>query len=60
MSPSHYVSTASVFIVSKLRSLYGNNVNGSPGVRPVINVRADVALTGSGTTSDPFKVVGAS
>ena len=31
-----------------------------PGVRPVINLRADVSLTGSGTTSDPFKVAGAS
>ena len=27
------------------------------GVRPVINLRSDVSLTGSGTTSDPFKVV---
>ena len=27
------------------------------GVRPVINIRADVQITGSGTTSDPFKVV---
>ena len=30
-----------------------------PGVRPVINIRADIQLTGSGTISDPFKVVGA-
>ena len=30
------------------------------GVRPVINLRSDVSLTGSGTVSDPFKVVGAS
>ena len=29
-----------------------------PGVRPVINIRADIQLTGSGTISDPFKVVG--
>ena len=35
-------------------------VSSSAGVRPVINLRADVSLTGSGTTSDPFKVVGAS
>ena len=26
------------------------------GVRPVINLRADISLIGSGTTSDPFKV----
>ena len=30
------------------------------GIRPVINIRADVELTGSGTTSAPFKIVGAS
>ena len=30
------------------------------GVRPVINLKSDVQLTGSGTTTDPFKVVGAS
>ena len=35
-------------------------VNGTLGVRPVINLRANVSLTGAGTTTDPFKVVGAS
>ena len=30
------------------------------GVRPVINIRANVEISGLGTTSDPFKVVGAS
>ena len=30
------------------------------GLRPVINLKADVQITGSGTVSDPFKVVGAS
>ena len=30
------------------------------GVRPVINLRSDLPLSGSGTTGDPFKVVGAS
>ena len=36
------------------------DTDGMRGVRPVINIRADVSLTGSGTTSDPFKVAGAS
>ena len=31
-------------------------VNYAFGVRPVINLRADVTLTGSGTTSDPYLV----
>ena len=30
------------------------------GVRPVINIKTDVPITGSGTTTDPFRVVGAS
>ena len=29
-------------------------------MRPVINLRSDILLTGSGTATDPFKVVGAS
>ena len=29
------------------------------GVRPVINIRADIQLTGTGTQNNPFKVVGA-
>ena len=33
---------------------------GEPGVRPVINLRADVTLTGDGTLSNPYQVVGAS
>ncbi len=44
---------------------YGDNpdtgwASSTYGVRPVINLRADVQLTGSGMVSDPFKVVGAS
>ena len=34
-------------------------INNDAGIRPVINLRSDVEITGSGTTSDPFKVVGA-
>ena len=61
MSPSYSDGTAFVFYV--LSNGYLGNygvVWTAPGVRPVINIRADVALSGSGTTSDPFKVVGAS
>ena len=36
------------------------NVHGTTGVRPVINLRADVEITGEGTSTNPFKVVGAS
>ena len=62
MSPYDFNGSAAVmFIVFYNSLLYYNGVlSPVPGVRPVINIRADVALTGSGTTSDPFKVVGAS
>ena len=61
MSPFRfYVDTAYVFNVrSNNGALDSDDVDIANGVRPVINLRADVALTGSGTTSDPFKVVGA-
>ena len=50
-----------MFFVNSSGKLYADgNVNGTTGVRPVINIRADVEIIGEGTTSDPFKVVGAS
>ena len=63
MSPSYFESSvddAYVFRVSSVGDLNGEWVNKAYGVRPVINLRADVQLTGSGTTSDPYEVVGAS
>ena len=63
MSPYYFDSTngrAYVFVVRDYGYLVGWDVDDTSGVRPVINIRADVALSGSGTTSDPFKVVGAS
>ncbi len=61
MSPYWYNNGyATVFRVYSDGSLVNDVVNNtSPGVRPVINLKADTPLTGSGTTSDPFKVVGA-
>ena len=62
MSPSFFEGiSAYVFNIDSSGSLVDNYyVNRPHRVRPVINLRADVSLTGSGTTSDPFKVVGAS
>ena len=63
MSPSWYNigGGAFVFFVNSSGKLYADgNVNGTTGVRPVINIRADVEIIGEGTTSDPFKVVRAS
>ena len=62
MSPSFFEGiSAYVFNIDSSGSLVDNYyVNRTHRVRPVINLRADVSLTGSGTISDPFKVVGAS
>ena len=60
MSPAFFDGGAYVFYVYSDGNLYYGRVDMSFGVRPVINLRVDVQVTGSGTTSDPFKVVGAS
>ena len=61
MSPSFWDSAAYVFHVNSSGSLdesFGS-VYREHGVRPVINLRSDTVLSGSGTSTDPFKVVGA-
>ena len=63
MSPFSFYSTnngASVFNVHSSGYLGDHIGYYAFDVRPVINIRSDVSLTGSGTTLDPFKVVGAS
>ena len=64
ISPAHFltnISYARVFYVMPDGGLYnnGNDVDFKYGVRPVINLKADVSLTGTGTASDPYVVVGA-
>ena len=58
MTPSHISSrTAYVFTVYSNGGFYSFYVGDpSSGVRPVINLRSDIQITGSGTTSDPFKL----
>ena len=61
MSPSRFSGGyARVFYVTSDGNLDDWYVNSTYSVRPVINIRANVEITGSGTTSDPFKIVGAS
>ena len=61
MSPRNFNGTsASVFVVNVNGNLDWNSVYNSIGVRPVINIRSDVEITGTGSQNDPFKVVGAS
>ena len=60
MSPywynNRYANGIAVFGGGALNTDY---VTYTHGVRPVINIRADVQIIGTGTTSDPFIVVGA-
>ena len=49
-------SYAYVFAVNSGGALDWGRVNNTIGVRPVINLSADVKVTGSGTSSDPFVV----
>ena len=57
MSPSYFHgSIAYVFAVNSYGLLNYWSVNNTIGVRPVINLSADVKVTGSGTSSDPFVV----
>ena len=58
MSPSHFNgSHAHVFFVYSNGSLSISSVNSSNGVRPVINLKADVQIsTGSGTSSNPYVI----
>ena len=62
MSPYYWSSTSSsanVFFVNSSGNLYGCNVRSTaPGVRPVINLKADTlfASGGTGTQSNPYVV----
>ena len=57
MSPCSFGgSRAGVFYVYSNGQLGNGSVNITRGVRPVINLSADVKVTGSGTSSDPFVV----
>ena len=61
MSPYNYFGGMSYnFFVDYYGSYFASNgVNYSKGIRPVINLKSEVQLTGLGTTSDPYQVVGA-
>ena len=59
MSPSRVNSSrAGVFFVYSSGSLYASSGVSwaDPGVRPVINLKSAIAITGSGSKTDPFKV----
>ena len=60
MSPYYFENygVAFVFVVYSGGGLIDYwGVDGIWGVRPVINLRSDIRLTGTGTTTDPFRLV---
>ncbi len=58
MSPYYFSNVALVFFVNSNGNLGsdGYYVHSEWGVRPVINLAADVTITGSGTMQDPYVV----
>ncbi len=57
MSPYVYNSQAFVFMINDEGSLIYGTVSSKYGLRPVINLRTDTKLTGSGSETDPYIVV---
>jgi len=58
MSPSefHDISFSSVFSVNSGAILNWSNASTSYGVRPVISIRGDAIVEGTGTMTDPFMI----
>ena len=57
MSPcSFYDSSAYEFLERSSGAPYSYNVDNIRGVRPVISLKADIMMTGSGTQNDPWVV----
>lgn len=58
MSPYYYSGIAYVYSVYSTGALAtGSNVDWAVlGVRPVINLRGDLSVTGTGTSTDPYEV----
>lgn len=59
MSPSHTSSGggSAVFDMHDLGKLYGVRVDDNIGVRPVINLKKDIMLSGNGTRENPYRIV---
>ena len=61
MSPFYFYASSngysSMFYVRSTGPLWPIRVNRAYGVRPVVNLKSDVEITGTGTSDDPFVVV---
>ncbi len=57
MSPYNYGGTVNIFHVSPSGYFDNHWSYGELAIRPVINLKADIQLSGSGTSTDPYVVV---
>jgi len=58
LSPSSYGSSyATVFSIDSFGAIYSERVNTKNGLRPVINLRADIPFSGDGSEVSPYKIV---
>ena len=61
MTPFYYIASANsagLFYVNSSGGLSYWRIMNNGGVRPVINLSSDVSLLGSGTSTDPYTVLG--
>ena len=58
ISPNRYYSGgAGIYYVTRVGQLGFNPVYVAPvGIRPVINLKSDITITGSGSTTDPYTI----
>lgn len=58
MTPSRFSSSAYVNYITSTGAIGEQVTNTSMGVRPVINLKGNVILSGTGTLEDPYRVEG--
>jgi len=56
LSPSYFSDRAYMMGIDQFGAFFHTMVLDSRGIRPVINLRSDVKLTGTGTMTDPYIV----
>lgn len=57
LSPDSFSDKASTFYVSATGSLVNNDVSNIAGLRPVINIKDDVKVRGTGSINDPYIII---
>lgn len=58
MTPSRFSSSAYINFITSTGAIGEKVANSSLGIRPVINLKGNVILSGTGTLEDPYRVEG--